>query len=82
VGQIASAEDVLRALRAHGVSAFLEDESRQAYTLERGEFFESAILSGEISARYLQYLKRKLDIPIHHFWHPEEAEKERGTQAD
>ena len=69
------AESVIRVLKAHKVAVTLKDSSTSEYTLERGEFFEDVVITGMIGKRYLQYLKRKLDIQISHFWHPEEAEK-------
>jgi hypothetical protein len=45
------------------------------FELIRGEFAESRVLEKEIYPKQIRYFQRKLKIPIHHFWHPEEAEK-------
>ena len=66
--------DVIRVLKAHKVNVSLVDKATQTYMFERGDFIEQAILTEVVGKRYLQYLKRKLDIPIHHFWNPEDAE--------
>jgi hypothetical protein len=42
--------------------------------LEKGTFLEDVVLAGNVGKRYLNQLKRKLQIPIHHFWNPEVAE--------
>lgn len=68
-------DDVLRVLRAYKVAVSVKDAANNLYTLEKGEFFEDAVLEGVVGKRYLHYLKRKLNISISHFWHPEEAEK-------
>lgn len=34
------------------------------------------MLEDEIHPKQIRYFSRKLNIPIHHFWHPEVAEKE------
>lgn len=69
------AESVIRVLKAYKVAVTLADAATSKYTLEKGDFFEDAVLRDMIGKRYLQYLKRKLKIQISHFWHPEEAEK-------
>jgi predicted glycosyltransferase involved in capsule biosynthesis len=69
------AESVIRVLKAYKVAVTLADPKTSKYTLEKDEFFEDVVLTGTIGKRYLQYLKRKLNIQVSHFWHPEEAEK-------
>ena len=70
------ADAVIRVLRAYKVAVTLTNEETYEYTLEKGDFFEDVVFDGPVGKRYLQYLKRKLDIQISHFWHPEEAEKQ------
>ena len=67
--------DVLRVLRAHKVAVTLKEPQNSLYTMERGDFFEEAVLTGIVSKKYLFYLKRKCDIPISHFWNPDQAEQ-------
>jgi hypothetical protein len=62
-------------LRAHGV--FVADNGDgKTFSLMRGDFVEVQILEGMIQPKRIRYFWRKLQIPIHHFWHPEEAEKD------
>ena len=65
---------VIRVLKAHNVAVSLKDEVLSVYTLEKGDFFEDAVLKDTIGKRYLFTLKRKCGIPISHFWNPEQAE--------
>lgn len=67
------AEDVIRVLRSHKVAVTLKEAENNLYTLEKGVFFEDAVLVGTIGKKYLFYLKRKCDIPISHFWNPDQA---------
>jgi hypothetical protein len=71
-------------LRAHGV--FVDENSDGAYELIREEFAECHVLEATIWKREIRYFWRKLNIPIHHFWHPEEAEKfarlKTGAEAE
>lgn len=41
----------------------------------RGDFAECHALEERIEKKEIRYYWRKLKIPIHHFWHPDEAEK-------
>lgn len=68
--------NVIRAFKAHRIFFSLVDEESQTYTIEHGDFMETAVLTDEVGKRYLQRLKMKLGIPIHHFWNPEQAEAE------
>jgi hypothetical protein len=63
--------DVIKVLRAHGVFVALVDDKRRIYTLERDDFMETVVLTDSVGKRYLNVLKRKLNIPIHHFWNPD-----------
>ncbi len=82
MGEGVSPADVIRVFKAHRVSTYLVDEKTHKYTLERDDFMETVILTDEVVSRYLQYFKRKLKIPIHHFWHPEQAEKDCECETD
>ena len=77
-----SSQDVIRCLKAHKVLTFLVDANTQTYTLERGDFMETVILTGYVGKRYINYLRRKLNIPIHHFWNPEMAEQAEQEDKD
>jgi hypothetical protein len=70
------ASNVIRVLRARRIGVSLVDEATQTYMIEDGKFMEEVVLTNEVGKRYLNYLKRKLDIPIHYFWNPEVAEAE------
>jgi hypothetical protein len=72
--------NVIRALKAHDVSVTLIDPTKCLYMVERGDFMEEMILADPVGKYFLNYLKRKLTIPMHHFWNPEMAESERKAQ--
>jgi hypothetical protein len=74
MGNGASRSDVVRALKAHRVSVFLDDGKTHLYALERDDFFEKRVIPEFTPMWILNYFKRKLDIPIQHFWRPEDAE--------
>lgn len=74
MGNSSSRSDVVRTLKAHEVFVALEDESKNLYNLEREEFLEAIVLPDPVPMARLQDFKRKLKIPIQHFWRPEEAE--------
>jgi len=42
---------------------------------------ESRVLSEEIRPQEIRYYERKLEIPIHHFWHPDAAEQEAEAKT-
>ena len=67
-------------LRAHDV--FVIEQSDGVYDLIRGEFAESQVLEETIWKKQIRYFQFKLKIPIHHFWHPEEAEKGARLKAE
>jgi hypothetical protein len=69
--------NVIRVLKAHDVSARLIDPAKNLYMVERGDFMEEMVLANPVGKYYLNYLKRKLSIPIHHFWNPEMAEADQ-----
>jgi len=77
-----SQSDVIKVLRDHRVFVSLDDDETHTYTIMRGDFLESHVLKGEVVPRLLQYFSRKLNIPIHHFWHPEASEAEAKTRAE
>ena len=45
MGNSSSRNDVIRALRAHEVYVCVEDESKNLYNVERGDFLESICTS-------------------------------------
>lgn len=65
-------------MRAHGV--FI-DEVEGGYEMIRGDFAEYHVLEERIEKKEIRYYWRKLKIPIHHFWHPGEAEKGAKIRA-
>jgi hypothetical protein len=66
----------LRALKAHKVFVGLHDPATNLYSLERGDYLEKKVLPEFVPMWILNEFKRKIDIPIHHFWNPEVAESE------
>jgi hypothetical protein len=82
MGNGASRSDVVRALKAHKVSVFLENETTQLYALERGDFLEKRVLPEFTPMWILNRFKRLLDIPIRHFWKPEEAEAAERAKTE
>ena len=69
--------NVLRAFRAHQVTVFLvpNPEAPNLYSIEKDDFIEQIVLEEFVPMWILNRFKRLLDIPIRHFWNPEEAEK-------
>lgn len=63
-------EDVLR---AHGVELSRDKEDERITVLAKGAYVESYTFQNRVGRRILHRLKRKFDIPIHHFYHPEMA---------
>jgi hypothetical protein len=74
--------NVIRVLRARRIGVSLVDEATQRYMIEDGHFMEEVVFTQTVGKRYLNYLKRKLDIPIHYFWNPEVAEEEARAKDD
>lgn len=74
MGNGAARSDVLRALKAHKVFVGLDSAPTSLYSLERGEYLEKKVLPEFVPMWILNEFKRKLNIPIHHFWSPEVAE--------
>jgi len=74
VSEGAPAADVIRVLKSRGVLVALTDASTQTYTIEKGDFLECHVLKGEVVAKLLHYFKRKLGIPIHLFWNPDQLD--------
>ena len=61
-------------LSAHGVGISSEQvDGRQTTILQKRDVVFSVVLMDPVGRRMLHQLKRKLDIPIHHFYHPEQA---------
>lgn len=79
MSECVATSNVIRALKAHKVFVALVDEKTQTYTIEHGSFMETVVFTPKgVGKRYLQRLKRKLNVPIHHFWNPEQAEAEEN----
>jgi len=66
-------ETVIQVLRFHHVTAIKTDQATEQYMIERGDFLEEIALGTIVHPRHLQRFKRRLKIPIDHFWHPERA---------
>lgn len=60
---------------------FIEHADGKTYTIIRDQFMESHIFESEIHPKQIRYFWRKLEIPIHHFWHPEVAEQEAEAKV-
>jgi hypothetical protein len=67
-------------LKAHGV--YVADQGDGSYLITRGDFVEIQILDGAIQRKKIWYFQRKLNIPIHHFWHPEAAEEQANPNDE
>jgi hypothetical protein len=74
MGNGAPRSNVIRTLKAHRVFVALEDEAQNLYALERESYLERKVFPAMVPMWLLNEFKRKLDIPIHHFWNPEAAE--------
>lgn len=68
-----SRETVLEVLVAHGVGVSRKGQNgnAQSFTFAKDGTVLSVVLYEDVGRRVLQSLKRRLDIPIHHFYHPE-----------
>lgn len=64
-------ETVLQVLRFHKVEISADQENPDAFLLVKGEIVDSKAIPEWVGRRLLQHLKRKFDIPIHHFYHPD-----------
>ena len=58
---------VVKVLEHHGVSVVMDGES---VTCIKETIAETYIMPDRVNNRMLQHLKRKYDIPIHHFYYP------------
>lgn len=68
-------------LRAHGAFVSVENDGK-AHTIIRDDFMAVEILEDEVRLRMVRTFARRLNIPIHHFFHPEEAESEVKAKKD
>lgn len=59
-------------LQAHGVSVSRGrlDGLESTTTMARDDIVVATVLPDPVSRRMLHFLKRKFNIPIHHFYHP------------
>jgi hypothetical protein len=64
---------VFDVLRRHKIEVSVVVGQKDAVRLVKGELIEVKILGSEVSNRMLQYLQHKFGVPIHHFYHPEDA---------
>ena len=62
---------VLKVLRFHKVEISPDSENKGAMLLVRGSIVKSEPIAEWSSRRFIHYLQRVFDIPIHHFYHPE-----------
>lgn len=70
---IVSRAVVIDVLRRHGVAVYDQDPGSSKVVLKKGDLMEAHEFPQSVNRRKLHYLKRKFDIPIHHFFHPHEA---------
>lgn len=77
-------ETVLGVLHAHGVGMSRQEVSRdaQSFTLAKDGVILEVVLYKGVGRRTLHLLQRRLDIPIHHFYHPEMAPLPPGTAVN
>lgn len=64
---------VIDVLRRHGVAVYDQEPGSAKVVLKKGDLMETHEFDESVDRRTLHYLKRKFDIPIHHFFHPHEA---------
>ena len=66
--------DVLSVLKAYGVEVRVESyNGAEMYILTKGSIVQAHQFDSHVGRRVLHGLKRKFDIPIHHFYNPLEA---------
>lgn len=65
--------EVVEVLRRHGVAVYPQEPGSSELVLKKGDLMEVHEFPPSVNRRILHYLKRKFDIPIHHFFHPHEA---------
>jgi hypothetical protein len=65
--------DVIRVLQAHGITVTQVTVKPNTYTVEGNGVLEEIILLDWVNRKRLDYLKRKFNIAVHLFWHPEEC---------
>jgi len=64
-------ETIVLVLRFHKVEVSPDPKNQGAMLLVRGDVVESKTIPKSVGRRLIQYLKRRFDIPIHHFYRPE-----------
>jgi hypothetical protein len=64
-------ETIFVVLRFHKVEISPDPKNLGAMLLVRGDIVESKMIPEAVGRRLVQYLKRRFDIPVHHFYRPE-----------
>ena len=65
-------DTVVHVLERHGVGVEISHLNGRAEAIPaRNGVVVAYVLPGRVGRRMLHTLKRKFDIPIHHFYHPE-----------
>ncbi len=64
-------ETIFVVLRFHKVEISPDPNNKGAMLLVRGDIVESKMIPEAVGRRLVQYLKRRFDIPVHHFYRPE-----------
>jgi hypothetical protein len=71
-------DSILAVLRFHQVEVVVDSEQEGNFLLVRGDIVKSVAIEEWSERRFVQYLKRTFDIPIHHFYHPEMMGGDQG----
>lgn len=69
---------VIEVLRNNRVAVTAQKDG--TFIIEKDETIEVHNLKPQVSKRMLQYLKRKFDVPIHHFYNPLMSTKSDGEK--
>jgi hypothetical protein len=64
---------VLTVLRAHGVESYPSEACDGQTVFTKNGVYEAYSFPEQVSRRMLERMKRKFDIPIHHFFNPQMA---------
>jgi len=62
---------VIKVLRFHRVEISPDSENEGSMLLVRSDIIKSVPIPPWCSRRFVHYLQRTFNIPIHHFYHPE-----------
>jgi hypothetical protein len=79
--QLVDRTTVINVLQRHGVEVSLLPGQKDVALFVKGDIIEVKILPSEAGRKFLHYLARKFDVPVHHFWNPLMAPQLPGERA-